>query len=283
MSTYHTGYLSMWRLNSEQHTGISSFLRPRFTLGVFGLISFTLPPTFTTSHSMIHEEIDGVRLQVFIPGRELTSLHDYLQDSELPGYVPRESTSRLVEHTRTAQNSAGVTVTIQSYAKTPEATPVFFSGRPISGNVTLTLRKKTTSIKKVTITIKGYIRGTHRGGQGDDKTFLQITSVLWPNERDLPHGTRKLEPDTHSWGFSEILPRTTSLISEDGAEVALPPSFSHRGTSRYVLYEIALLVETGAFSFNYGWVQFVIRPASSPLSFFVQTHNADNIHSAKLC
>lgn len=252
---FHAGFLVVRPLYPESCGAVILFDFHYCDLNVaYRQLRRSAASTTTTStpvYRMVDSEAPRVCFSVLSKSIELIAAYGSAKDSELPGYAPRGSSVRLVEHIRTTQNSTGVVVTIRSYAKTPESKPVFFSNRPISGSVTLDLKKKSSAVRKVTITTKGYIRGTRRTSQGDD-TFLQVSTVLWPKEADLAQGVKKLAPNVHSWAFSQMLPQTTSLICQDGTEAALPPSFSHAGSLQYILYELALLVETGAFSLNYG-------------------------------
>jgi hypothetical protein len=111
--------------------------------------------------------------------------------------------------------------------------------------VELALKKKTT-LKSVMVKVRGYRISPFK--RGEEKTFTEVSTLLWPDKNS--GGGTTAGQGIYSWKFSLTLPPTTGLLSKDGSDVVLPPSFSDTQSTEYIKYDLVLLVEKGIFSLD---------------------------------
>ncbi|TDL25703.1 hypothetical protein BD410DRAFT_604749 [Rickenella mellea] len=182
--------------------------------------------------------------------------------SDLPIYarsISGRSTQSLarrspVEHSFSlfsARNQPWATLKVSSNAPSVRFLPSYFEGQSISGNINLDLCKP-DAIQSVSVTLSGQIVATNV----TPFTFLEEKQLLWSTDMGDPRSptssgqlkySGKLQ-GAYRWVFSFTMPSTCSVSwksKEPPIALPIPPSFSERGATQYINYELFVWIRRG--------------------------------------
>lgn len=190
-----------------------------------------------------------------------------------------------VEHIYSLFDSRNVpwaTLKLLSNVGSPRFLPAYFEGQTMQGAVHLHLRKPET-ILGVIVTISGTIMAA---SAPEPRTFWELTHVLWTAEAGDPRSpAQSSSPSTNSnasstsslwkgknssklvgsylWPFAITLPSTCTVAfrsKQPPATLPLPPSFSEKGASQFINYEITVRIRRGPLRIDSKYVPAITSP-----------------------
>ncbi|KAF8645495.1 hypothetical protein AX16_007780 [Volvariella volvacea WC 439] len=177
------------------------------------------------------------------------ALHVLGNYPEPSGSGPPAHVTKHVFQLKDSRNNSGLTLVLESRARTPQDTPVFYSGDSITDSVYFTVGASNSSVRGVTLTLTGqlvasaYKRGTF--------TFLEHTTTIWSKASKSSVKGSAVKGSKVSGGYSWPIcipfPDDTTVPHPGGTDVPAhlahaPPSFSKGSMGVTVQYGLTLRV-----------------------------------------
>ncbi|KAL5526472.1 hypothetical protein ACEPAF_8195 [Sanghuangporus sanghuang] len=182
--------------------------------------------------------------------------------------LPHHSSRAPVEHVYSlfdSRNAPWASLKLISNVGSPRFLPAYFEGQSIQGKLELDIRKPET-ILGISLTVSGTIMAANAP---DPRVFWELTRVIWNTDMGDPRAsTSHISPPppsapssskakekahsklvgSYSFPFSIQLPSTclvTLRSKQPPVTLPLPPSFSEKGASQFINYEITVRIRRG--------------------------------------
>ncbi|KAL5504238.1 hypothetical protein ACEPAH_8312 [Sanghuangporus vaninii] len=182
--------------------------------------------------------------------------------------LPHHSSRPPVEHLYSlfdSRNTPWASLKLISNVGSPRFLPAYFEGQAIQGKLELDIRKPET-ILGISITVSGTIMAANAP---DPRVFWELTRVIWNTDMGDPRASSHISPlpppsapssskakekaysklvGSYSFPFSIQLPSTclvTLHSKQPPVTLPLPPSFSEKGASQFINYEITVRIRRG--------------------------------------
>ncbi|KAL5486113.1 hypothetical protein ACEPAI_7157 [Sanghuangporus weigelae] len=181
--------------------------------------------------------------------------------------LPHHSSRPPVEHVYSlfdSRNTPWASLKLISNVGSPRFLPAYFEGQSIQGKLELDMRKPET-ILGISVTVSGTIMAANAP---DPRVFWELTRVIWNTDMGDPRASSHISPPPpptptsskakekaysklvgpYSFPFSIQLPSTclvTLRSKQPPVTLPLPPSFSEKGASQFINYEITVRIRRG--------------------------------------
>ncbi|EJU05115.1 hypothetical protein DACRYDRAFT_104999 [Dacryopinax primogenitus] len=171
------------------------------------------------------------------------ALEPHPETDDLPIYISPSELARSV-HTFALKTNGEPWLSLSLSSSAGQATshPLFFDTAVFQGNVTLILGKE-LQLQTITLLLEGFTRTAG----SEQKTFLSLSTLLFPPSEPAPGDSTKLTQGTHAFPFDFALPPTVTVPYEGGTVIApLPPTYSTKGFPAFLEYQLTVVVHRGA-------------------------------------
>ncbi|KAL5525677.1 hypothetical protein ACEPAG_7013 [Sanghuangporus baumii] len=217
-------------------------------------------------HSLFNNDASSLRLRP--PPSYSHSPSSLSPITRRPSVLPHHSSRTPVEHIYSlfdSRNTPWASLKLVSNVGSPRFLPAYFEGQSIQGKLELDIRKPET-ILGISLTVSGTIMAANAP---DPRVFWELTRVIWNTDMGDPRASSHISPPpppsaptsskakekaysklvgSYSFPFSIQLPSTclvTLRSKQPPVTLPLPPSFSEKGASQFINYEITVRIRRG--------------------------------------